>query len=101
MRAPANPFYGQPPKGILDNVKREGDVGWAQIFRFTQDDNFSRKRFSNNLLGLVTLSELPAVQRGMGGLVCARLPILVAGHPSFGNDLCQLPPERYGCDALS
>jgi hypothetical protein len=49
MRSPANPFYGQPPKGILDDLKRECDVGWAQIFRFTQDDNFYASSHSHIL----------------------------------------------------
>jgi len=98
MRAPANTIYGQHPRGILDDVKRECDVGWAQIFRFTQDDTFSRIRFSNNLLGLVIFNGPRAVQRGMVDWVCARLPRLVLGRPRVGNDLCRHLPGRSGYD---
>ena len=33
------PFYLHPPRGILDDFKGRCEFGWAQIFRFTQDDN--------------------------------------------------------------
>ena len=85
---------GEHPRGILDDSKRECEFGWAQIIRFTQDDNISRIRFSNNLLGVGIFSELLAVQCGMDGRVCARFPMLVPGHPNSENDSCRLLPGQ-------
>ncbi|WNM61713.1 hypothetical protein [Candidatus Nitrospira neomarina] len=69
--------------GLAKHLSKESKFGWARIFRFIQDDNFSRIRISSNLLGLVTLNESLAIQYGTADRMCARFPSWVPGHPGL------------------